>query len=92
MSCDVHVGALIRGLFCLRRCYSLSRIDRSLSPLAESLFGPRGPGTNVMNELLMPHLAKIHPVLRERVCEQIAGYKTIDVCSHTGGLGDRYQR
>ena len=32
----VGVGTLIRGLFCLRRCYSLLHIDRSLGSLAES--------------------------------------------------------
>ena len=35
-ACRVCVGILIRGLFCLRRCYSLLHIDRSLSSLAES--------------------------------------------------------
>ena len=35
-TCRVGVGTLIRGLFCLRRCYSLLHIDRSLSSLAES--------------------------------------------------------
>ena len=35
-TCRVGVGTLIRGLFCLRRCYSLLHIDRSLGSLAES--------------------------------------------------------
>ena len=39
------------------------RAATQTKPNVENLFGSRGPGTNVMNELLMPHLAKIHPTL-----------------------------
>ena len=54
----------------------------------EKSFGPRGPGANVTNELLMPHLATIPPTACGWVGELIAGYKCNGRASCTGSLRD----
>ena len=54
----------------------------------ENLFGPRGPGANVMNKLLRPHLATIPPTACGWVGELIAGYKCNGRASCTGSLRD----
>ena len=51
------------------------RAATQTKPNVENRMGSRGPGTNVMNELLMPHLAKIPPHSTRVWIATEAGYK-----------------